>query len=210
MMFNDRKDAGEQLARALAHYQGTGVMILAIPKGGVQVGLEVSKFLKAPLFMLIARKLPYPEDPEAGFGAVAEDGTVYIQETAYLQLSAEDIAAIKQEQLNEVKRRINVLRNGQLLPDLSGKSVILVDDGLAMGSTMKAAVMMCKNKNVKRIIVAVPVASSNVTVEMEAMADEVIVLETPLFFRAVAQVYKHWYDVSDEEVRKLLSPSGSQ
>ncbi len=209
-MFNDRKDAGEQLARALAHYQGTGVMILAIPKGGVQVGLEVSKFLKAPLFMLIARKLPYPEDPEAGFGAVAEDGTVYIQETAYLQLSAEDIAAIKQEQLNEVKRRINVLRNGQLLPDLSGKSVILVDDGLAMGSTMKAAVMMCKNKNVKRIIVAVPVASSNVTVEMEAMADEVIVLETPLFFRAVAQVYKHWYDVSDEEVRKLLSPSGSQ
>ena len=119
-------------------------------------------------------------------------------------LSGEQVDHIKQEQINEIKRRIAVLRKGEDLPQMAGRTVILVDDGLAMGSTMRAAIMLCRNRNAGKIVVAVPVAGRRVADEMVRMADELVVLETPRNFMAVAQVYEHWYDVSDVEVLDIM------
>ncbi len=203
-MFEDRKDAGKKLGRALERYKNKKALVLAIPKGGVEVAAEVAKYLKAELSLLISRKLPYPDNPEAGFGAIAEDGSTFISKDANRWLSKEEIQKIKKEQEEEIKRRIKILRKGKPLPKISGRIVILVDDGLAMGSTMKAAIMLCKKKKVKKIIVAVPVSGENVAQRIKKLVDELIVLEKPTFFRAVAQVYRNWYDVSDKEVIEII------
>lgn len=204
-MFENRKDAGERLARALEKYRGEDVLVLAIPRGGVEVAYEVAKYLGAEPALLVARKLPYPRNPETGFGAVAEDGSTFIFEGAASRLGRKLVEKIKKEQLREIIRRIDVLRKGKPLPEISGRTVILVDDGLAMGSTMRAAVMLCKNKNAAKVVVAVPVAGREVANEIAGMVDELVVLEVPPFFRAVAQVYRNWYDVGDEEVLEIMA-----
>ncbi|WP_298685667.1 phosphoribosyltransferase [uncultured Methanomethylovorans sp.] len=203
-MFKNRKDAGKKLAVAIKKYKDNNVLVLAIPRGGVEVGYQVAEYLNADFSILISRKLPFPDDPEAGFGAIAEDGSTFIFNDAALWLSGEQVDHIKQEQINEIKRRIAVLRKGEDLPQMAGRTVILVDDGLAMGSTMRAAIMLCRNRNAGKIVVAVPVAGRRVADEMVRMADELVVLETPRNFMAVAQVYEHWYDVSDVEVLDIM------
>lgn len=202
-MFENRKDAGKKLADALKKYKNKNVLVLAIPKGGVEVAYYVAKYLNADFSLLISRKLPYPRNQEAGFGAVAEDGSSFIFEDAKKWLSREEINKIKREQIEEIKRRIKVLRPSRL-PRIYGRIVILIDDGLAMGSTMKVAIMLCKKKRAKRIIVAVPVSGKEVAKEIGKIVDEIIVLEKPEFFQAVAQVYRKWYDVSDQEVIKIM------
>jgi putative phosphoribosyl transferase len=204
-VFENRKDAGERLARALEKYRREDVLVLAIPRGGVEVAYEVAEYLGAEPALLVARKLPYPRNPEAGFGAVAEDGSTFIFEGAAAWLGRKRIEKIKKEQLREIIRRIDVLRKGKPLPEISGRTVILVDDGLAMGSTMRAAVMLCKNKNAAGVVVAVPVAGREVANEIAGIVDELVVLEVPPFFRAVAQVYRNWYDVGDEEVLEIMA-----
>jgi len=203
-MFEDRKDAGEKLAKALEKYKDKKVLVLAIPRGGVEVGFQVVKYLNADFSLLISRKLPFPDNPEAGFGAIAEDGSTFIFKDAASWLSEEAIDGIKKEQIEEIKRRVGILRQGRPLPEISDRTVILIDDGLAMGSTMRASIMLCKKKNAKKIIVAVPVSGRKVAYEIGQMADEVVILEKPLFFQAVAQVYRNWYDVSDDEVIKII------
>lgn len=203
-MFEDRKDAGEKLAKALERYRNKKALVLAIPKGGVEVAYYVAKYLNADFSLLISRKLPFPDNPESGFGAIAEDGSVFINEEAAQWLSKEEIEKIKKGQTQEIKRRIKILRGDRPLPEISGRTIILIDDGLAMGSTMRAAIELCKNKKAKKIIVAVPVSSKEVKQEISKLVDEIIVLETPEFFQAVAQVYKNWYDVSDEEVINIM------
>jgi putative phosphoribosyl transferase len=203
-MFEDREDAGKRLGRALEAYRDEGALVLAIPRGGVEVGYWVARYLKADLAILVARKLPFPDNPEAGFGAIAEEGSTFIFEEASRWLSAAEIERIIRDQEREMKRRIRVLRKGRPLPDISGRTVILVDDGLAMGSTMRAAVKLCRRKRAARIIVAVPVAGADVARDMEGLADETVILEVPPFFRAVAQFYRRWSDVQDEEVLALL------
>jgi len=204
-VFEDRKDAGKRLARALEKYIGEDVLVLAIPRGGVEVAYEVAKYLGAELALLVARKLPYPHNAEAGFGAVAEDGSTFIFEGAAAWLGRKKIEKIKKEQLREIIRRIDVLRKGKPLPEISGRNVVLVDDGLAMGSTMRAAVMLCKNKDAAKIVVAVPVAGREVANEVAGIVDELVVLEVPPFFQAVAQVYRNWYDVGDEEALEIMA-----
>lgn len=203
-MFEDRKNAGKKLAKALERYKDKKVLVLAIPRGGVEVGYQVSKHLNADFSLLISRKLPFPDNPEAGFGAIAEDGSTFIFKDAASWLSEEAIDRIKKEQIEEIKRRVGILRQGRPLPEISDRTVILIDDGLAMGSTMRASIMLCKKKNAKKIIVAVPVSGRKVAYEIGQMADEVVILEKPLFFQAVAQVYRNWYDVSDDEVIKII------
>jgi predicted phosphoribosyltransferase len=207
MKFKDRKDAGKQLGKALEEYKNQKVIVLAIPRGGVEVGVEVSKYLKAKLSILIVRKLPFPTNPESGFGAVAEDGSEYLHQTAAYMLRPELIEAIKKQQKKEVKRRVKTLRKGKPLPNLEAKTVILVDDGIAMGGTITAAIMCCKNKKAAKIIVAVPVTSSKVKKKIGKLVDEIIVLSTPKFFYAVAQAFEEWHDATDEEVIKLLKKS---
>lgn len=204
-MFDDRADAGGKLARRLKKYKGRDVLVLAIPRGGAEVGYPVACYLRAGFSLLISRKLPYPDDPEAGFGAIAEDGSSYLVPQADLWLPEEEIARIKKEQVEEIRRRIHVLREGRPLPAISGQTVILVDDGLAVGSTMKAAVLLCRRRKAGRIVVAAPVAGGRTVREMEAMADEVVILEVPGFFQAVAQVYRHWRDLTYEDVIRVMT-----
>jgi len=206
-MFKNRKDAGEKLAKALEKYRTENPIILAIPRGGVEVGLQVAAKLNADFSLIIARKLPFPDNPEAGFGAIAEDGSTFILENAHYWLSGENIEQIKQEQIDEIERRIKALRGGNPLPELAGRTVILIDDGIAMGSTMRAAIELCKNRKAGKIVVAVPVAGREVAEELQEKVDELVVLEIPAYFRAVAQAYEKWYDVSDEEVLDLLRES---
>jgi len=203
-MFKDRKDAGQKLAVVLQTYKEQDPLVFAIPRGGVELGYEISKVLDADFSLLICRKLPFPLNPESGFGAMAEDGSLYINESAAASVSHKEIEQIIAQQSLEIKRRIQTLRGGRPLPSIKGRSVILVDDGIAMGSTMHVAVELCRKEGAKRIIVAVPVAGRQTIEKFSQMADDVVVLESPVNFYAVAQVYENWYDVSDEEVLEFL------
>lgn len=203
-MFKDRKDAGERLGRALEKYRNKGVIVLAIPRGGVQVGYEVAQYLKAEFAIIITRKLPFPDEPEAGFGAIAEDGSTYVSPHLSQWVSETVIQRIREEQQAEIQRRISVLRQGQPLPEIRGRFVILVDDGIAAGSTMRASIALCKNQGAARIVVAVPVTGKRTATDIGTIVDDIVVLETPLSFHAVAQVYENWYDVQDEEVLAIM------
>lgn len=202
-MFEDRRDAGKKLAHELDKYGDEDVLVLAIPRGGVAVGFEVAKYLNARFSLLITRKLPFPANPEAGFGALAEDGSKVILDQAAARVPDEEIEKVMERQKEEIKNRIKELRR-EPLSSIKDETVILVDDGIAMGSTMRASIKFCKNKGAKKIVVAVPVASEEVAEEIGEMVDEIIVLEKPEFFRAVAQVYREWHDVSNDEVIQVM------
>lgn len=203
-MFRDRRDAGILLGEALKSYGGEDVFVLAIPCGGAEVGRQVSRTLGCPFSLIISRKLPFPDNPESGFGAVSEDGSLWLLPGIDARMPRAVIERIKARQFREIARRITVLRKGRPLPDIVEKTVILVDDGIAMGSTMRASVACCRNRGAGRVIVASPVTGWTTAKEMEKIADDVIILEIPLNFYAVAQVYGNWYDVPDEEVLKIM------
>jgi len=202
-MFQDRTDAGKQLAQALEGYGDDNVLVLAIPRGGAELGYQVAKHLDAEFSILVSRKLPFPDNPEAGFGAMAEDGSTFIFKDAAGHLPAPTIERIVEDQKDEIQRRVRVLRGGGPLPDIENRTVILVDDGIAMGSTMRAAIKACRNRGAEQVVIAVPVAGARTIRELRA--DQVVVLEQPMLFRAVAQVYREWYDVSDEQVLEIMA-----
>lgn len=204
-MFEDRRDAGKRLAKALTEYRGNDVLVLAIPRGGAQIGYEVAASLDAELSVVVARKLPFPDQPEAGFGAIAEDGSVYLHPRAARSVSKQIIGEVLRVQRREVARRVASLRNGEPLPRIAGRTVILVDDGIAMGSTMNAALQLCLRANAARRIVAIPVADERIAKDIARRVDRLVVLETPRPFRAVAQAYRHWRDVTDDEVVSVLA-----
>lgn len=197
-MFYDRADAGKKLGIALKAYKNKGVIVLAIPRGGVEIGYQVAKKLKADFNILVVRKLPLPNNPEAGFGAIAEDGSVHIQKDAKYWINDSEAKRIKAEQKIIIKERQKL--RIKPLPSIKNKTVILVDDGIAMGSTIIAGVKALRNLGAKKIIVASPVSNKNINVG----ADELIILETPDEFYAVAQVYYEWHDCTDNEVIKLI------
>ncbi|MBN1837149.1 MAG: hypothetical protein JW820_14935 [Spirochaetales bacterium] len=203
-MFQDRSDAGTRLGEALMDYRGRNALVLAIPRGGVEAGWQVARELEAELSVIIVRKLPFPDNPESGFGAIAEDGTTVFVDRAVRPLAPEAVQQILDRQKREVRRRVRTLRRGEALPDLHGRDVILVDDGLAMGSTMRAAVLLCKKRQAASVVVAVPVSGPRAVRALTGMADRVVALEMPPHFRAVAEVYRRWYDVSDGEVLDIL------
>ncbi len=203
-MFKDRKDAGKRLAKALEKYKSENPIVLAIPRGGVEVGFEVAKHLKCDFSILVSRKLRMPHNPEAGFGALAEDGSKFMFQNAREYLSDAEIEREIDFQKQEVKRRVRDLRKNEPLPDLEDRTVILVDDGIAMGSTMRASIPCAKNEGASEIIVGSPVASPHTMKDIEPIVDDLIVIESPPNFRAVAQVYENWYDVPDHEVVEIL------
>lgn len=203
-MFKDRKDAGVKLAKALEKYKGKGVLVLGIPKGGVEVGYEVAKYLDADFSIIVSRKLPFPGNPEFGFGAISEDGSTFVISGYEEQLSKEVVEDIIHQQELEIKKRISLLRNSKPLPEIKDRTVILVDDGIAMGSTMRASVYLCRNKKAKKIIVASPVSGENIEKEFAGLVDEVVILEKPVFFSAVAQAYENWRDVPYAEAASIL------
>ena len=203
-MFKDRKDAGEKLAKALTAYKGKDTLVLAIPRGGVAVGYQIARHLQSDFSIIVVRKLPFPHNPEAGFGAIAEDGSTYFNDCVLKALPSNTVEQIINAQKLEIKRRIEVLREGKSLPVMKNRTVILVDDGIAMGSTMRTAVMLCKNNDPDKIVVAAPVAGPSTAGDLANVVDHVVILEKPLFFHAVAEAYDNWYDVQDEEVVQIM------
>jgi putative phosphoribosyl transferase len=203
-MFKDRKEAGEQLALALKNYRNQNPIILALPKGGLVVAYYVAKYLNAELSMVISRKLGYPFQPEAAFGAIAEDGSLYLTEEARIILSDEIIKEVIEKEKKEIKRRIELLRKNEPLPDINNRIVILVDDGIATGATLFAAIQLCKNKKAKKVIVAAPVSGEETIRQLENIVNEVVILEIPYVYYGVSQEYENFQNVTEEEVLEIM------
>lgn len=209
-MFKDRSDAGTQLASRLKEYKDKeDVLVLALPRGGVLTGYEIAKYLNTPLDIVIVRKIGFPGQPELGIGAVSETGTVVLNDTlisAY-GISKEYIEGEISKQKEEIARRLKLYRKGKRLPGLKGKTVILVDDGVATGATIKSAIATLREEELNRLVVALPVVPPTVAEEIEKMVDEFICIETPIDFMAVGSYYYDFTQVSDEEVIELLKLS---
>lgn len=207
VIFENRRDAGRQLAAALTEYADQPVVVFGIPNGGVPMALEVASALKAEFGLIISRKIPMPLNPEAGFGAIADDGTMVLDEAAVKQagLTRQQIEFEANRVRACVKQRSLLYKGDRPLVSVNGKTVIIVDDGLASGFTTIAAVQSVKYRRPKQVIVAVPVASAIALQQVEKVADRVIACITgvmPRFY--ISDFYRHWQDVSDNEVLECL------
>lgn len=203
-MFIDRRDAGEKLASELSRYKDKNVLVLGIPRGGMEVAFYVATGLNADLSMIISRKLGFPLNPEAAFGAIAEDGSIYLTEYAENELDEESIKSIVEKEKEELSKRIKILRKGKPLPDLNNRTVIIVDDGIATGATLFSAIMLCNHQGASELIVAAPVADKLMKEQLANYADDVIILETPRFYHAVSQVYEDFKSLTDDDVLEIM------
>ncbi|MEM2910259.1 MAG: phosphoribosyltransferase [Nitrososphaerota archaeon] len=207
MIFKNRTEAGMLLAKALKEYKGCDVVVLAVPRGGVVVGYYVAKELGCPLDVIVPRKLGAPFQPELAIGAVAEDGTTVLNEDLVnsMGVSQQYIEKKVKEEVAEIKRRISLYRSGKEAIPVKDKIVVLVDDGLATGATIKAAISYVKKLGPKALVVAVPVAPPETIRSLRQEVDKVICLSTPEPFYAIGQFYEEFEQVEDEEVIRLLS-----
>lgn len=200
-------DAGRRLAEGLAQYKGDEVVVFAVPRGGVPVAIEVADKLGAPLDIVVPRKIPIPFNPEAGYGAVSEEGILVLNEPLVneLGLTRRQIERQAEEVRIEIARRIAVYRRNLEAHSVEGKTAIIIDDGLASGFTMAAAIKSMQQRKAARITVAVPVASWSAYDMVKPLADELVCLivgRIPRF--AVASFYRRWHDLTDEEVLEYL------
>jgi len=208
-LFKDRIEAGKRLASALRSFAGKGAIVLAIPRGGVVVGFEVARTLGLPLDVIIPRKIGAPDNPELAIGAMTEDGTVILDESLISYLGVPE-AYVKEEsnrQKLEIERRLRLYRGEVLYPTLRNRDVIIVDDGIATGSTMKAALASTRKRGAKSVIVAIPVGPSSTIRELKKEADHVVCLHTPESFQAIGEFYEDFAQTTDEEVTSLLKLS---
>jgi putative phosphoribosyl transferase len=211
--FRDRAEAGRALAHALSRYAGRDdVVVLALPRGGVPVGYEVAKELGAPLDVFLVRKLGVPGHEELAMGAIASGGVLVLDESVvrWLDINEGQIQKTLARELDELRRREAAYREGRPLPDLKGKTVILVDDGLATGASMKAAARAVRRHEPARIVIAVPVASRATCDRFREEVDEVLCAITPEPFYAVGNWYEDFSQTSDHEVRELLALSAAR
>ena len=207
VIFENRSDAGRQLAAELSEYNGQSVVVLAIPNGGVPVAVEVAGALKADLDLIICRKIPLPLTPEAGFGACADDGTIVLNEeiAKRVGLSRQQIEYEATKVRAEIKRRCLLYERDRPLVTVTGKTVIIIDDGLASGITMRAAVESVRHRRPREIVAAAPCASALAVKQVEKVADKVVTCTTGFMPRfAVADFYRYWYDLTDDEVIRYL------
>ncbi|MDA8085330.1 MAG: phosphoribosyltransferase family protein [Nitrospiraceae bacterium] len=208
-MFRDRIDAGARLAAALKHYRGQNVIVLGLPRGGVVTAAQVAEYLSAPLDVLIVRKLGVPWQPELAMGAISETGVIILNQEVIqtYNIPDEDVDKEIARQKKELERRIALYRKGGRLRPLKGATCILVDDGLATGATMKAAIATLKQEGLKRLVVAVPVAPPVTAREISQMVDDFVCLELDPFFTALGSYYYEFNQVPDEVVVRLLEES---
>jgi putative phosphoribosyl transferase len=211
--FPNRIEAGRQLAEKLDKYAGReDVIVLGLPRGGVPVAYEVAKRLHAPLDVFIVRKLGVPGFEELAAGAIASGGVRVLNQDVMRAIPHADevIEAVTAREMGELERREQIYREGRLPPELRGRIVILVDDGLATGATMRAAVKALRQGSAARIVVGVPVGPPDTCRELEQQADDTVCLSTPAFFQAVGQYYEDFSQTTDEDVRELLARAAQE
>ena len=205
--YRDRREAGQSLAQSLRTYGNSSeVVVLGLPRGGVVVAEEVAKALQVPLDVILLRKLSYPPQPELAIGAVAEDGTTIINEEFRhtVEQQPESLEPIVREQMEIIRSRAKQYRPHRHAHGWKDKTVILVDDGIATGATMKVAIRAARSSGANRVVVAVPVAAPSSIRELQTEADEVICLDAPESFYAVGQAYENFEQITDEEVCAIL------
>ncbi len=206
MIFEDRRHAGRLLAETLVTMKIKDPVVLAIPRGGVVVAYEVAIRLRCPMDVIIPRKIGAPFQPELAVGAVTEDGTIYVNKdiVAAIGVSESYLEGEAQSQLREIKRRAQVYRKGALPAEVSGKTAILVDDGVATGATMKAAILSLKKYSPKKIIIAVPVGAKETIDEFRKQVDEIVCLHVPESMYAIGEFYRNFEQTTDQEVVSFL------
>jgi putative phosphoribosyl transferase len=202
LYFHDRRDAGRRLAEALSEYGHTHPLVIALPRGGVTVGAEVALALGAPLDLYVVRKIAVPQDPELGMGAVTEDGTLVIdQDTASLfAVTGDELGGIVRGERATAEARARRLRQDRPLSSVEGRTVILVDDGLATGVTARAAVRGLRKRGPAGLVLAVPIAAAPTAEELADEVEDLVVLERPVELGAIGLWYLDFRQVSDEEV----------
>lgn len=206
MLYKDRFDAGQQLAEKLLKYKNENPVIIALPRGGVVIGYEAAKKLRAPLDIIVTRKIGAPLQPELGIGAIGPKGIRLLNSDLIRTLGVSEIQVeqIIEEETMEMNRRTDIYRESLPALDLTGRTVILVDDGIATGVSDKAAILSIKYFYAKKIILAVPVCPAGTAEKFHKYADEFICLAQPPDFYAVGAYYENFEQVSDEEVINLL------
>jgi len=207
--FTDRTDAGRRLGEALRDREFDVDIVLAIPRGGLPLGRVVADMLEVPLDIVVASKIGSPENPELAIGAVASDGTVWRNQETFERTGADE-SYFEQERKKETetaRQKAKRYRGEPSLPDLTGKTVVVVDDGVATGSTVRASVQMLKTTEAAHVVLAVPVGPPDTIKELQELADEVLCLKTPSSFMGVGQFYQRFEQVSDEEAMAYLEPS---
>ncbi len=211
--FRDRSEAGRLLGERLREYAGRDdVVVLALPRGGVPVGFEVAGALGAPLDVFVVRKLGVPGHEELAFGAVASGGVRVLNASVVdaALMGSDDVERVARRELVEVERREAAYRGGRPPVDVEGKVAILVDDGLATGASMRAAIRAVRQRNPSRIVVAVPTAAASTCDELAREVDEIVCLRTPEPFYAVGLWYDDFSQTSDDEVRELLERAAAK
>lgn len=205
-MFQDRTDAGRQLATAVSRFRDESPIVVALPRGGVPVAYEVARALSAPLDVLVARKLGAPGHPELGIGAIAQGGALYLNAALVARTGATEayLRHVAREESAEMARRLRVYRGDRAPLDVKGRTVILVDDGLATGATTRAAVRALRQLSPRAIVLAVPVCAAETATALRAEVDELVSLLTPEDFYAVGAWYRDFDQTSDAEVVALL------
>ncbi|CAN5870896.1 phosphoribosyltransferase [soil metagenome] len=206
VIFADREDAGRRLAERLAGYRSEDAVVLALPRGGVPVGYEVARVLRAPLDVFVARKLGAPGQPELAIGAVAPGGVRILHDRVVRELGISEnwIEAATEKELAEVDRRMRRFRGERPEPEVGGRTVILVDDGIATGMTVRAAIRAIREKAPRGIVLAVPVCAGVTADALTAEVDEFICLQTPADLWAIGFWYESFHQLEDEEVVELL------
>ncbi|WP_137285631.1 phosphoribosyltransferase [Halorussus salinisoli] len=205
--FRDRIDAGQRLAEALGERDVDADIVLAIPRGGLPLGREVADALGLPLDIIVASKIGAPGNPEYAIGAVASDGSAWLDDEAIERVGASDdyLEREREREAENAREKAETYRGERDEPDLAGKTVLIVDDGVATGSTAIAAVRLAREKGAERVVVAVPVGPPSTVDDLEAEADEVVCPRVTSAFRGVGQFYENFEQVTDEEAMAYLS-----
>jgi putative phosphoribosyl transferase len=206
-MFRDRADAGRRLAAVLMKYRGESVGVFALPRGGVVLGVEIARYLQAPLDLIVVRKIGHPQSPEYAIGAVTEDGDVVLNRQEAETLDPAWIATTAEAELREARRRRSIFLPDRPPISAEGKIAIIVDDGVATGLTMEAGIHQLRKQHPLKVVVAVPVAAAGTVKRLSPEVDEIVVLHEPTEFGAVGAFYSDFGQLSDGEVIALVKSS---
>ncbi|MEZ0069370.1 putative phosphoribosyl transferase [Streptacidiphilus sp. MAP12-20] len=206
MIFVDRREAGQRLAACLEHLRGADLVVLGLPRGGVPVAAEVADALGAPLDVVVVRKLGVPFQPELGLGAIGENGVrVLNRELVWETRTTEtELAAVERKERAELERRVHRYRGERPAHPVAGRTALVVDDGIATGSTARAACLIVRAQGASRVVLAVPVAPRGIGTALADAADELVSVETPTYFVAIGQFYEDFTQTTDAEVITCL------